>query len=50
MAGVRPKNEYVQALYGGNARHIRYKNVIIIYVIKGEQVRVRRVIPCSLLY
>jgi plasmid stabilization system protein ParE len=50
MAGVRPKNEYVQARYGANARHIRYKNVVIIYVIKGDQVHVRLLIPSSLLH
>jgi hypothetical protein len=50
MAGVRPKNEYVQARYGVNARHIVYKKVSIIYIIEGEYVYVSGVIPSSLLH
>jgi hypothetical protein len=50
LAGVLGYNEYVQAMFGADARHIIYKKVAIIYVVRGETVCVLRVIPGALIH
>ena len=48
-AGSLGRNEYVQKKFGMEARHITYKKMAIIYVIKDDVVYVRRIIPSSLI-
>jgi hypothetical protein len=43
-------NEYVQSMYGINARHITYKKMAIIFFIEGDVVYIKRVIASSLLH
>jgi plasmid stabilization system protein ParE len=40
--------DFVRRRYGANARHVHYKKVTIIYTVKGDTVRIRRVIPGGL--
>jgi plasmid stabilization system protein ParE len=42
-------NEFVQAIFGKKARHIHYKRMVIIYIIRGNVVYVKRVIPGSMI-
>jgi hypothetical protein len=50
LAGVLGYNEYVQAMFGADARHITYKKVAIIYVVREQTVYVLRVIPGALIH
>jgi hypothetical protein len=43
-------NEYVQSMYGVNARHIRYKKMAIIFFIEGDVVYIKRVIAGALIH
>jgi hypothetical protein len=43
-------NPYIQSLFGKNARHIVYKKMAIIYVIRGNVVYVKRVIASSMIH
>jgi plasmid stabilization system protein ParE len=43
-------NEFVQAIFGRNARHILYKRVAIIYAIRGDVVYVDRIIANSMIH
>jgi hypothetical protein len=42
--------EFIQRNYGFNARHITYKKMTIIYLIEGDYLFIRRVIPSSAIY
>jgi plasmid stabilization system protein ParE len=50
LAGVLGYNEYVQAIFGDDARHITYKKVAIIYFVRNETVYVLRVIAGALIH
>jgi hypothetical protein len=43
------QSNYIQALYGPDARHINYKKMAIIYVIHSDYVLIQRVIPSALI-
>jgi plasmid stabilization system protein ParE len=43
------KNEYVQKMFGIDARHITFKKMAI-YLIDGEYIYIRRIIPSALIY
>ena len=42
-------NEYVQAMFGFNARHVTSGKMAIIYFIEGDTVYIRRILPASLI-
>jgi hypothetical protein len=44
------RNEYVQEMFGMDARHIIFKKMAIIYFIDGDYVYIQRIIPSSLIY
>jgi aromatic ring-cleaving dioxygenase len=51
LAGVIGPNEYVQAMFGINARHIIYKKMSIIFIIEENDVAyVLRVIASALIH
>jgi hypothetical protein len=50
FAGSIGRNEYVQALFGVNARHVIFKNMSIIIFVEGDFVYVQRVIAASLIH
>jgi hypothetical protein len=50
LAGILGYNEYVQAMFGADARHITYKKVAIIYVVRGETVYVLRIIASAVIH
>ncbi|MDR0733126.1 MAG: hypothetical protein LBF08_03570 [Dysgonamonadaceae bacterium] len=43
-------NQYIQTKFGVDARHITFKKMAIIYVIKDDTVYIKRIIPSSLIY
>jgi hypothetical protein len=43
-------NPYIQSMFGKKARHIVYKKMSIIYVIHGNVVYIKRIIPSSLIH
>jgi hypothetical protein len=43
-------NSYVQAMFGRDARHLRYRKMAIIYTIRGDIVYVKRMIAASLIH
>jgi plasmid stabilization system protein ParE len=49
-AGAVGKNEYVQKMFGANARHIVYKKMAIIFFVEDETVYVIRIIAGSLIH
>jgi plasmid stabilization system protein ParE len=50
LAGVSGFNPFVQSMFGKNARHIVYKKMAIIYVIRGNIVYIKRVIASSMIH
>ena len=49
-AGSIGTNEFVQAMFGLDARSVIYKKMTIIYVIRGNVVYVKRVIAGSMIH
>jgi hypothetical protein len=49
-AGAVGRNEYVQKMFGTNARHIIYKKMAIIYIVFGDIVYIQRIIANSLIH
>jgi plasmid stabilization system protein ParE len=49
LAGSIGCNEYVQGMFGADARHINFKKIAIIFTVHGNYAYVERVIPCSLI-
>ncbi|MDR0865781.1 MAG: hypothetical protein LBO74_12750 [Candidatus Symbiothrix sp.] len=43
-------NPYIQYMFGKNARHIVYKKMSIVYVVRGNIVYIKRVIPSSMIH
>ncbi|MDR2139009.1 MAG: type II toxin-antitoxin system RelE/ParE family toxin [Tannerella sp.] len=43
-------NEYIQGMFGFNARHAIFKRMIIIFYPKNHTIYIRRIIPGSLVY
>ena len=43
-------NEYVQKMFGPNARHITYKKMAIVYIVRNNTVYIKRVIASSLIH
>jgi hypothetical protein len=43
------RNDFIQSLYGPDARRINYKKVAIIFVIRGNTVCIKRVMAASLI-
>jgi hypothetical protein len=50
LADVVGCNDYVQNMFGVDARHIVYKKMAIIYVIRRNIVYVKRVIASSMIH
>ena len=44
------KNEYVQKMFGTKARHIIYKKMAIIYIVRNNTVFIKRIIACSFIH
>ncbi|MDR0834694.1 MAG: hypothetical protein LBN93_11030 [Candidatus Symbiothrix sp.] len=49
-AGVVGSNEYVQGMFGTNARHIIFKKMAIIFYFEDDYVYVDRVIASALIH
>jgi hypothetical protein len=50
VAAAVGTNEYVQNIFGANARHVVFKKMAIIFFSESDAVRILRIIPCSLIY
>jgi len=46
---INPR-EYIQRLYGPEARTIIYKKMTIIYKVEGENVMISRIIPSAMIF
>ena len=44
------KNEYVQKMFGANARRITYKKMAIIFFVEDDTVYIKRIIASSLIH
>ena len=49
LADTVGANEYVQAMFGDNARHIIFRKMAIIYFVEDDTVYVQRIFPTSLI-
>jgi hypothetical protein len=43
------RNDFIQFLYGPEARRVNYKKMAIIFVLHHDKVYIKRVIPASLI-
>lgn len=44
------RSDFIQSLYGPDARRINYKKLAIIFVIESDVVYIQRIIPASLIH